>query len=184
MEPSDFCRQWIKSPKPDQWGYRQACIKLLAEATGLTENTISNWGKDFQSRPSYILNILEKDHIIRLIQEKTPSVTEPPTDIGPWEYCVYWIEDKSPAEYGFRAECIRKLTKATLGYYKPMTIGQWGSKFEKCPKIALYLIKIHHYHKLLQHMLSTMTIPNNPKDREIYERMLSYINFLVKSLIE
>jgi len=180
LEPSDFCRHWVKSPKYNEWGYRQACIKLLAEATGLAENTINTWGKDFQSRPSYILNILEKDHIIRLIQEKTPSITEPTTDIGPWEYCVYWINNKSPDEYGFRAECVRELTKATRGYYQKTTIHhKWGPKFEKCPKLALDLIKITHYLKLMQQMLYMMAIPEDSQDSELYEKMLNFVNMLV-----
>jgi len=188
LEPSDFCRHWIKSPKPNEWRYRQACIKLLAEATGLTENTVSNWGKDFQNRPSYILNILEKDHIIRLIQQKIPSMVSQtndikPTDIEPWDYCIYWIDTKSPDERGFRTECVRELEKATQGYCKRWTIEQkWGPKFEKCPKYARYIIKNYHYHKLVQQKLYTMTIPDNPNDRRIYEEVLIYINFLLEGL--
>jgi hypothetical protein len=43
---------------PDDWGYRKACIASLAEATGLSERTIGNWGENFQRRPQYVLHIL------------------------------------------------------------------------------------------------------------------------------
>ncbi|MEB3828861.1 hypothetical protein [Phormidium sp. CCY1219] len=68
MEPSEFCQRWIVDPAPGEWGYRQACTKLLAEATGLSERSIENWGKDFSNRPDYILLILQKDNALREIQ--------------------------------------------------------------------------------------------------------------------
>lgn len=181
LEPHNFCRYWVKSPLPGNLGYRQACIKLLAEATGLVEGTINAWGRDFQDRPNYILNMLEKDHIFRSIQQKTSSVAALTlTDIGPWEYCVYWINNKSPDEYGFRAECVRELTKATREYYKKTTIHhKWGPKFEKCPKLALDLIKITHYLKLMQQILYIMAIPEDSQDSELYETMLNIVNILV-----
>ncbi|WP_319422699.1 hypothetical protein [Pleurocapsa sp. FMAR1] len=43
---------------PEQRGYRKACIEQLAKATGLSETTIANWGKDFEKRPDYIVHTL------------------------------------------------------------------------------------------------------------------------------
>ncbi len=43
---------------PDEWGYRKACIAALAEATGLSEKTIGNWGVRFDKRPNYVTHIL------------------------------------------------------------------------------------------------------------------------------
>ena len=181
MEPSEFCRKWVTSLKPDNWGYRQACIQVLTEATGLSESTINSWGKNFERRPDHILHILDKDDFIRRFEKPVPKISDRTlTDIGPWEYCVYWIDSKEPGQRGFRNECIRELEKATLGYYKSNTIKKWGYKFERCPETALYLIKSYHYHKLMQQMLCTMTIPDNPYDRNIYEQILSYVNFLMK----
>ncbi len=181
MEPRDFCRHWVKSPLPGNWGYQQACIKLLASTTGLVEGTINGWGRDFQDRPDYILNILEKDHILRSIQQKTSSVSDPTlTDIGPWEYCVYWINNKSPDERGFRTECVKELIKATFGRYKYKTINeQWGSKFEKCPKTGLTLITFNHYLRLMQQKLYAMAIPYTEEDRILHEEILNYVNFLL-----
>ena len=102
------------------------------------------------------------------------------TDIGPWEYCVYWIENKSPDERGFRTECVRELTKATFGRYGFKTINEkWGSKFEKCPESGHILIKTYHYLKLMQHKILKMTMPENPADLQNYEEILNLVNFLL-----
>ena len=68
MEPLDYCRAWIKIP-PQQRGYRKACIELLAKATGLSETTIANWGKDFEKRPDYVTHsLLMADKLNRIRQ--------------------------------------------------------------------------------------------------------------------
>ena len=69
MEPREFCQTWLETPNPGDWGYRRACVRLLAEATGLSERTIENWGKDFDRRPDYVLIILKKDNALREIQK-------------------------------------------------------------------------------------------------------------------
>lgn len=182
MEPSEFCRKWVTSLKPDNWGYRQACIKVLTEATGLSESTINSWGKNFERRPDHILHILDKDDIIRRFEKPVPKISDCTlTDIEPWEYCVYWIDSKEPGQRGFRSECIRELTKATFGYYKFRTINNWGTKFENCPEVARILIKVHHHLKLMQQMIYVLTIPSNQKDREVYEKLLNYVNFALSS---
>ena len=76
LEPNEFCQKWLEHPKPGEWGYRKACVTLLAEATGLSERTIENWGKDFDRRPDYIITILNKDDALREIQKILDNKTK------------------------------------------------------------------------------------------------------------
>jgi hypothetical protein len=68
LEPSEFCRRWVNMP-PDERGYYKACVKALAQATGLSARTVEGWGKDFAKRPDYVLNILRKEDIINQIRQ-------------------------------------------------------------------------------------------------------------------
>ncbi|AFZ11507.1 hypothetical protein Cri9333_0557 [Crinalium epipsammum PCC 9333] len=68
LEPSDFCRKWIKSIAPDERGYYKACVKAIAEATGLSERTIEGWGPDFKGRPDSVLVTLSKEDTINQIR--------------------------------------------------------------------------------------------------------------------
>jgi len=53
----------------DEWGYRKACITALAEATGLSERTINNWGPSFERRPKYVLHMLKMANKLNQIKQ-------------------------------------------------------------------------------------------------------------------
>ncbi len=57
MEPNQYCQKWVLI-SPHERGYRKACLTALAQATGLSERTIANWGKQFEKRPDYIVHVL------------------------------------------------------------------------------------------------------------------------------
>ncbi len=57
LEPLEYCQKWVDVPS-EQRGYRKACITALAKATGLSETTIANWGKDYEKRPDNIVHSL------------------------------------------------------------------------------------------------------------------------------
>jgi len=62
MKPREFCRQWFNASEEgeQEWGYRQKCIKLLAEVIGLEQHTVDRWGKgvDFPKMPEQYKNTL------------------------------------------------------------------------------------------------------------------------------
>lgn len=62
MKPREFCRQWFNASSEDEkeWGYRQKCIKLLADVIGLEQHTVDRWGKgvDFPKMPPQYENTL------------------------------------------------------------------------------------------------------------------------------
>jgi len=68
LEPSEFCKRWVDMPA-DERGYYKACVKALAQATGLSERTVQGWGKNFGNRPDYVLNILRKEDILNQIRK-------------------------------------------------------------------------------------------------------------------
>lgn len=68
LEPLDYCKRWVEM-SPDDRGYRKACIASLAEATGLSERTIGNWGENFQRRPQYVLHILRMADMLNQIRK-------------------------------------------------------------------------------------------------------------------
>ena len=68
LEPSDFCQKWVKSIAPGERGYYKACVKAIAEATGLSERTIEGWGSDFKGRPDSVLVTLKKEDTINQIR--------------------------------------------------------------------------------------------------------------------
>jgi hypothetical protein len=69
MEPSEFCKKWVTSPKPGEWGYYKACVTELAKTTGLSPRTIESWGPEFKGRPESVLVTLRKEDIIRQIRK-------------------------------------------------------------------------------------------------------------------
>lgn len=68
LEPLEYCRRWVKVP-PDEWGYRKACIAALAQATGLSERTINNWGASFEKRPKYVLHMLKMANKLNQVKQ-------------------------------------------------------------------------------------------------------------------
>lgn len=56
MNPEEYCKKWVpefRGVTPDDWGYRKICIEELSKITGLSEGTISGWGKHFEKAPAY-----------------------------------------------------------------------------------------------------------------------------------
>ncbi|WP_066425705.1 hypothetical protein [Anabaena sp. 4-3] len=68
LEPLEYCQRWVEMP-PDERGYRKACIAALAEATGLSERTIGNWGQNFERRPNYVVHILRMADMLNQIRK-------------------------------------------------------------------------------------------------------------------
>jgi hypothetical protein len=68
LEPLKYCQRWVEMP-PDERGYRKACIAALAEATGLSERTIGNWGQNFERRPNYVVHILRMADMLNQIRK-------------------------------------------------------------------------------------------------------------------
>jgi hypothetical protein len=73
LEPRDFCNIWIEKLygiKPDERGFKAACIKELAKITGTRYATIErNWGADFSDRPSWVPRLLRREHMLNRIRE-------------------------------------------------------------------------------------------------------------------
>ena len=68
LEPLEYCQRWVEMP-PDERGYRKACVASLAEATGLSERTIGNWGQNFERRPNYVVHILRMADMLNQIRK-------------------------------------------------------------------------------------------------------------------
>ncbi|AUT01658.1 hypothetical protein CLI64_15385 [Nostoc sp. CENA543] len=68
LEPLEYCQRWLEM-SPDERGYRKACIAALAEATGLSERTIGNWGQNFERRPNYVVHILRMADMLNQIRK-------------------------------------------------------------------------------------------------------------------
>ncbi|BAT55386.1 unknown protein [Nostoc sp. NIES-3756] len=68
LEPLEYCQRWVEM-SPDERGYRKACIAALAEATGLSERTIGNWGQNFERRPNYVVHILRMADMLNQIRK-------------------------------------------------------------------------------------------------------------------
>lgn len=68
LEPLEYCQRWVEM-SPDERGYRKACIVALAEATGLSERTIGNWGQNFERRPNYVAHILRMADMLNQIRK-------------------------------------------------------------------------------------------------------------------
>lgn len=63
LEPKEYCDRWV--PHDPNRNYRQACINSLAKATGLSPNTIKDWGGDFSRRPHYVLYVLRQVDVLQ-----------------------------------------------------------------------------------------------------------------------
>ncbi|MDJ0577719.1 MAG: hypothetical protein QNJ65_21490 [Xenococcaceae cyanobacterium MO_234.B1] len=68
LEPLEYCRKWVDM-SPEARGYRKVCINALSKATGLSERTIGNWGKDFSKRPDYVIHTLDMANKLKQIRE-------------------------------------------------------------------------------------------------------------------
>nr|WP_237087597.1 hypothetical protein [Nostoc sp. PCC 7120 = FACHB-418] len=68
MEPLEYCQRWVELSSEER-GYRKACIAALAEATGLSERTIGNWGQNFDRRPNYVTHILRMADMLNQIRK-------------------------------------------------------------------------------------------------------------------
>lgn len=81
MEPLEYCRLYIRSVKPEDEGYRDACVEALVEATfGVySKRSISRWGTQFEHRPDAVLKIIEAAHTINslhmMLEQISPSIT-------------------------------------------------------------------------------------------------------------
>ena len=97
----------------------------------------------------------------------------------PWDYCLVWVKNIRPSEFGYRAECVRELVKATFGQYKFETINRgWGAKFEKRPEGALKLIEVSHTLRTVQEKLGNAKASVEKADTEISD-MLNILNKII-----
>jgi hypothetical protein len=78
LEPINYCRRWVKQ-NPAK-GYRKSCINALARATGLSPNTIKDWGKNYTKRPQYIPYLLRQVDLLNQFKQlvKTKQIVLPP----------------------------------------------------------------------------------------------------------
>ncbi|MEC4990131.1 MAG: hypothetical protein SAJ37_15465 [Oscillatoria sp. PMC 1068.18] len=67
LEPIDYCQRWV-TPDPSR-NYRQVCINAIANATGLSPNTIKDWGKNFSRRPQYATRLLRYADLINQFKQ-------------------------------------------------------------------------------------------------------------------
>ncbi len=52
MTPSDYCSKWVPilyNLNPGDRGYRAACNREISKVTGVSSNTVSQWGKDLEN---------------------------------------------------------------------------------------------------------------------------------------
>ncbi len=78
LEPIDYCTRWVKN-NPNK-GYRKSCINALAKATGLSLQTIKNWGSNFARRPQNLPYVLRHFDLLNQFIElaKTGQIKLPP----------------------------------------------------------------------------------------------------------
>lgn len=78
LEPIDYCQRWVQQ-NPVK-GYRKSCINALARATGLSPQTIKDWGKNFTRRPQYIPYLLRQVDLLNQFKQlvKTRRIVLPP----------------------------------------------------------------------------------------------------------
>lgn len=70
MEPTEYCRRWVKRLQPGERGYRAECIRALEKATfGVYkfETIDRNWGKDFERRPEAVIELLRVANMLNEI---------------------------------------------------------------------------------------------------------------------
>ncbi|MGB3205210.1 MAG: hypothetical protein WBB28_09495 [Crinalium sp.] len=70
LEPLEYCQKWVKTPHRER-GARKHYISALAKATGLSPETIKNWGANFEKRPDYVLHTLRQADVINQIRKLT-----------------------------------------------------------------------------------------------------------------
>lgn len=78
LEPIDYCNRWV--PLNPNKGYRKSCINALTKASGLSSQTVKNWGRNFSRRPQnlpYVLRHLDLlNQVIELV--KAGKIKPPP----------------------------------------------------------------------------------------------------------
>ncbi len=67
LEPSEYCRRWVQ--QDFSRGYRKTCVNVLAAATGLSPNTIKDWGSDFSRRPQYVPLLLRRADLLNQFRQ-------------------------------------------------------------------------------------------------------------------
>jgi hypothetical protein len=65
LEPSEYCRRWVG--RDSSRGYRKTCVNAIAVATGLSPNTVKDWGSDFSRRPQYIPLLLRRADVLNQV---------------------------------------------------------------------------------------------------------------------
>ena len=78
LETMDYCIRWVVV-NPNK-GYRKSCINSLVKATGLSSQTIKNWGTNFTRRPQNLPHLLRQLDLLNQFIElvKTGQITLPP----------------------------------------------------------------------------------------------------------
>ncbi len=98
----------------------------------------------------------------------------------PWDYCLIWVRSIRPSDFGYRAECVRELVKATFGQYKFETINRgWGAKFEKRPEGVLKLLEVSHTLRTIQAKLEQAKASAEKVDTEVSD-MLHSLNKIIQ----
>ncbi len=78
LEPVEYCHRWVEVDPAR--GYKKVCINALSEATGLSPNTIKDWGTNFSRRPHYVPFVLRQADLINQFQQLviTQQIILPP----------------------------------------------------------------------------------------------------------
>ncbi|MEW6498571.1 MAG: hypothetical protein AB1589_39645 [Cyanobacteriota bacterium] len=78
LEPMDYCTRWV-AINPNK-GYRKSCINALAKATGLSPQTVKNWGTNFSRRPQHLPHLLRQLDLLNQFLQlvKNGQITLPP----------------------------------------------------------------------------------------------------------
>ncbi len=78
LEPMDYCTRWVAA-HPNK-GYRKSCINSLSKVTGLSTQTVKNWGTNFTRRPQHLPHLLRQLDLLNQFLQlvKTGQITLPP----------------------------------------------------------------------------------------------------------
>lgn len=163
LEPKDFCIKWVKTHKPQDWGYYKACVRELASVTGLSPRTIESWGPDFGKRPDSVLVTLHKEDIIRTNNIASASEIQMLEPLEPAEFCSKWVPIKKgiePQEYGYRKACCELLSEITG--YNETTCNNWITTTpERIPRLVrMYLRAMDALWQMQKLMSSTLNNVN------------------------
>lgn len=71
LEPMEYCQRWVQQDASR--GYRKMCIKAIAEATGLSPETVKDWGPNFKRRPRYVPHLLRQADLINQFKQLVAS---------------------------------------------------------------------------------------------------------------